>query len=172
MQQAGRPAAADGSDRRPEMRPAGRGPATQPPLTPMIDVVFQLLLFFLLGCRFVPEEAQLKANLPKTGEDRTVRIRVYLSPTGPAGSGVLVEVAELKLATTSMAALHEALRGFMQVPEARAASFVIQPVGSVRWQHVVNAFHQASRAGCRTVVFGKPGSRLGWPVGALGRPQV
>ncbi len=34
-------------------------------MTPMIDVVFQLLIFFMLACRFKSEEGRLENHLPK-----------------------------------------------------------------------------------------------------------
>lgn len=41
-------------------------------MTPMIDIVFQLLIFFMLACRFRTTEGQMKADLPKgIGQDTT-----------------------------------------------------------------------------------------------------
>ncbi len=37
------------------------------PMTPLIDVVFQLLVYFLCTASFNPPEFQLPANLPATG---------------------------------------------------------------------------------------------------------
>jgi hypothetical protein len=34
-------------------------------MTPMIDIIFQLLIFFMLACRFKTEEGQMHAFLPK-----------------------------------------------------------------------------------------------------------
>jgi biopolymer transport protein ExbD len=39
-------------------------------LTPMIDVVFQLLLFFLVASKFADEERDLKVVLPQASEAR------------------------------------------------------------------------------------------------------
>jgi biopolymer transport protein ExbD len=39
-------------------------------MTPMIDVVFQLLLFFLVASRFAEEERSLKLALPKASDTR------------------------------------------------------------------------------------------------------
>ena len=44
-------------------------------LTPMIDVVFQLLLFFLVASRFADEERQLKVVLPQASEARPLTAR-------------------------------------------------------------------------------------------------
>ena len=37
----------------------------EPPMTPMIDVIFQLLIFFLLTMKFVVQEGKLLSHLPK-----------------------------------------------------------------------------------------------------------
>ncbi len=34
-------------------------------MTPMIDIIFQLLIFFMLACRFRTQEGELRAALPK-----------------------------------------------------------------------------------------------------------
>jgi biopolymer transport protein ExbD len=41
-------------------------------LTPMIDVVFLLLVFFILSAKFIIEEEQLDANLPRRGRDSEI----------------------------------------------------------------------------------------------------
>ncbi len=124
--------------------------------TPMIDVVFQLLLFFLLSCHFLPEEGQMRVNLPRPGLDGGLRpkIEVVLYPSGPGGSGVLVEVPLLRLTTPSMARLHQELKASAAGFERARLRIVVRPRGTVRWQHVVDVFHQAARAGFRQVCFG------------------
>lgn len=37
----------------------------RPNLTPMIDIIFQLLIFFVLTAKFIAFEGQLQAYLPK-----------------------------------------------------------------------------------------------------------
>ena len=37
-------------------------------MTPMVDVIFQLLIFFLVATEFRPTEADFKTNLPGSGE--------------------------------------------------------------------------------------------------------
>ncbi len=131
--------------------------------TPMIDVVFQLLLFFLLSCHFLPEEGQIRANLPRPGlDDDGLRpeIDVALYPSGPDGLGVLVEVPLLRLTTSSMARLHRELEVSAARFDRAQPRIVVRPRGTVRWQHVVDVFHQAARAGFRKVCFG-PAPRPG-----------
>ena len=45
---------------------------SEPPMTPMIDIIFQLLIFFLLTLQFVPLEGKLLASLPKKGDIRGI----------------------------------------------------------------------------------------------------
>ena len=37
----------------------------EPPMTPMIDIIFQLLIFFMLTMKFVVQEGKLMSHLPK-----------------------------------------------------------------------------------------------------------
>ena len=68
----------------PAPRPKGKPgtPMANPPLTPLIDVFLFLIIFFLLGCRFMQLEGTIPANLPNTG-----------GVNGVAPRGVLVAVA-------------------------------------------------------------------------------
>ncbi len=125
----------------------------QPPLTPMIDVVFQLLLFFLLGCAFLPEEVQLPANLSGPGKVFLEPVRVVLHPAGQDDLGVIIEIAGLDEPVMGIPALYARLKRRIEVFGDDDAPVVIQPRGAVRWQHVVDAFHQAARAGYRKVSF-------------------
>jgi biopolymer transport protein ExbD len=45
-------------------------------MTPMIDVVFQLLIFFLVATRFAEEERELDVQLPVASESRPLTARL------------------------------------------------------------------------------------------------
>lgn len=45
----------------------------QASMTPMIDVVFQLLVYFLCTAGFSPKEYELPVNLPPTGASQTLQ---------------------------------------------------------------------------------------------------
>jgi len=130
-------------------------------LTPMMDVVFQLLLFFLLACRFLPEEGQLRANMPRIGDGFVRPVRVTLRSAGLDGEGVLIEISHLEVTVSGAAALHRELRRLMALPDADELRVSIEPLGAVRWQHVVDAFNQAVRAGCRKVMLRTRPARRG-----------
>ncbi|MEK7271164.1 MAG: biopolymer transporter ExbD [Planctomycetota bacterium] len=65
-------------------------------MTPMIDCVFQLLIFFMVGTRFRSEDGVLAANLPKMGKGtdpvdpilENVRIKLFLGERGALGRTV------------------------------------------------------------------------------------
>ena len=134
-------------------------PKMQPPLTPMIDVTFQLLLFFLLTFTFREAEGNIPGTLPEEGTggvsaqemlDRP--IIVNLRPTGDRREFVIYEISELSVSPRDAKELYAQLvmrRGQLgkQVP------VVIKPRGDVRWQFVVEAFNQAVRAQFENIGF-------------------
>jgi len=100
-------------------------PGVKLDMTPMIDIVFQLLLFFLLTFRIAEQEGQFDVHLPRgdaPAADRPpalpleVRLRA-----GPAG-----ELAEVQLAGRRLSGLAELHREIERLlggdPEALADS--------------------------------------------------
>ena len=135
-------------------------PAMQPPLTPMIDVVFQLLLFFLVATRFINLEAQIQAKLPEMTKDVVITpkfepIRISLTKSG--SSGVMIVVEEVIEPIANM----EQLLGFLKgrnrkFPEPETdTGVIIKPSADVAWDHAVNAFSQAVIAKFEKVAFQK-----------------
>jgi len=133
----------------------------QPPLTPMIDVTFQLLIFFLLACQFRYTEGQIQATLPAVAGPESIPspkvdpISVTLSPAGD-GSGVLIEVAGAGT-TGSATELHGML---VQLRErfSDEVPVLIKPTSRVWWNHVVDAFNQAVRAKFKNIAFAPAGT--------------
>jgi biopolymer transport protein ExbD len=137
-------------------RRAPREPASmQLNLTSMIDVIFQLLIYFVITASFAVEEGAIAAKLPKgSGEgDPTeppkTKLKIRLQSTANAGARVSVDNRRVK----NFAQLHERLVQLQDNPEkGRSGPYgvdnpvVIEPQGEVRWQHVVNAFNAAVRA--------------------------
>ncbi len=131
----------------------------------MIDVVFQLLLFFLLGCRFIQEEGQLQANLPPiAGPDEIPAlqvdpIRISLRATGRDDRGVLIEITGTDVAYTEIPKLYKYLVHLKRrQAEGDDVPVFINPLGRVRWTFVVDAFNQAIRAEYKTIGFAQPGT--------------
>ena len=140
-----------------------RAPASiQPPLTPMIDVVFQLLLFFLIGCRFITGEGQLRANLPPINMDQTEMpvepIDITLRASCENGSGVMIEISGVPNVLTEVPKIYDYLVSFKQQGvDAESVPVYIKPDDRVRWEFVVDAFNQAIRANYKNTGFTVPG---------------
>ncbi len=134
--------------------------AIQPPLTPMIDIVFQLLLFFLLACQFRTAEGQIPANLPKvSGQKVTIKaldpIRIKLSAAGPKRMGVTIGIKGTNLTFASGNELYGYLKKIKDRygdKEGKRPVYIL-PLGDVHWGHVVNAFNQGIRAKYKNVGF-------------------
>lgn len=120
----------------------------QPPLTPMIDVTFQLLIYFLLTATFREAEGQIPGSLPQTagvtaGQKAEFEpTKVLLVPIGTSD-----ELVEYRIeggeATQDAEKLYQDLR---VRKEQLDAPLVISVNPRVRWEYVVEAFNQAVRA--------------------------
>ncbi len=127
----------------------GRRARLQPPLTPMIDIVFQLLLFFLLTMRFVAQEGQIPADLPAEQAPPAVS-RLPLEPivvslSAGEDGGAIIEVTGYPLAVESGAALYGQLARLQEQFGSKEVPVVIRADADVAWAHVLDAYNQAVR---------------------------
>lgn len=133
-------------------------------LTAMIDVVFLLLVYFIITVNFASDEGVLSGAIPqRTGESQAQDlprrpIRVVLQAQGE--TGCLVRISGQPQVTGDFDQLAALLSESQWRPElGRRGMFkpdhpvVVAPDGPVRWQHVVNAFNAAIRAGFANVSF-------------------
>ncbi|MCK4602172.1 MAG: biopolymer transporter ExbD [Phycisphaerae bacterium] len=130
----------------------------QPPLTPMIDVTFQLLLFFLLTIVFRMEEGMILGSLPEKGlgqpsvDPLKEPITVRLLADGEFGKDVIFEVDSRSM--TSGKELYDFFIGRIEYLGGSTDSpVIIAPQGTVRWQWVVEVFNQAARAEFKEIGF-------------------
>ena len=137
-----------------------RRPSMQPPLTPMIDVTFQLLLFFLLTCEFRESEGNIPGTLPHGDVPRPTvlvppppdPIRIRLRPA-MGGLGAVYQVNGALATIHSPAELFDRLKGLQGRLGSGDVPVVIVPQADVPWQFVVEAFNQAVRAEFTKVAF-------------------
>ena len=134
----------------------------QPPLTPMIDVTFQLLLFFLLTCEFRESEGMIPGTLPAKGNFTQVT-----SDTPPLEPITIKPRASIdrKSAGYEMTGIPTVLDGPQKLFDALMARkaalgsdevpVVILPGNDVPWEFVVEAFNQAVRAQYKKIGFGQ-----------------
>ena len=126
-----------------------------PPLTPMIDVTFQLLLFFLLATTFRQAEGQLAASLPQGqgagGLDQTIvrPIRVTVLPAADGAAAYHLDDTAAVLPDAE--ALYRELTARRQAYGSDEVPVAVQPRWDVPWQYVVEADNQAHRAGFKNV---------------------
>jgi len=137
----------------PRKQRKGRGKANmQPPLTPMIDVTFQLLLFFLLTCEFRESEGNIPGTLPAKGNivqqvqqeppPDPIQIRLRLVADRTAA----YEMTGVPVVINSPAELHGHLETRKNQLGSADVPIVIYPSADVPWDYVVEAFNQAVRA--------------------------
>ncbi len=132
-------------------------------LTSMMDVVFQLLIFFVLTAQFVINEGIIPADLPRGQAEKTEDIEVPLDPViiflQSAGDDVVIDIPGTPPIRGNFQELFERLRGWRLSDENPSGIYppdnpiVIRPKSRVRWKHVVNAFNQCVRAKYENVSF-------------------
>lgn len=116
-------------------------------LTPLIDVVFLLLVFFLVATRFAEEERELEVKLPTASEARPLIIKprdieLSIDEAGNyyfgAGEPMTMEQIEQELARAS-------------ANNPLSQTVVIRAHQSCRWNDVARAVNMCHRAGLMDV---------------------
>ena len=134
-------------------------------LTPMIDVVFQLLVYFLVSTNFARGEQVYRVDLPSRSEGVAADpftldaepLRIELVPAGEVA--VAIRIPGPWPQPADFEALFEFLDGRRLDAENPGGLFavdhpiVVDPAPSVRWERTVDAFNAAVRAGYERVSF-------------------
>lgn len=133
-------------------------PKLQPPLTPMIDVTFQLLLYFLLTTTFRIEEGQIPGTLPQKGGIsagdvvQLQPVRVTLRASGADRMNCVFEVSGHNVGMSTPAELYNVLMARKR-NISDELPVIIMPRADVRWRFVVEAFNQVVRAKFKEIGF-------------------
>ncbi len=137
-------------------------------LTAMIDVVFLLLVYFIVTVNFAADEGVLTGAIPqRTGESQASDlprrpIRLLLQAQGDTGCVVRVS-SQLQVTSDFDVVASLLMQSQWNPPLGRKGIFkpdhpvVVDASEAVRWQHVVNAFNAAVRAGYANVSFAPSG---------------
>jgi biopolymer transport protein ExbD len=128
-------------------------------LTPMVDVVFLLLFFFLVASRF-GVEGMLPARLPAPASGASTEVprtplRVRFVPDRGAGSGFAVTIDHFEQSPVPIGSLLERLAAIQKNQpgfDADAPVHLIAP-DEAPWDVVVNAYNAALAAGYHKVFF-------------------
>lgn len=134
-------------------------------MTPMIDIVFNLLIFFLLGSSFKVQEGMLPSRLPVDDSNQTEAVESLLRPitirliqigdsTDPGDCDIVVE--NYKGRPKDFHELYEVLE---KIKDRNAAYSVDSPVRllpekNVQMGHVINAYNAAVRAKFKAINWG------------------
>lgn len=129
-------------------------------LTSMMDVVFQLLIFFILTANFAIDEGVLPADLPQGTPPVPQDVEpppdprvILLNASGIDGVSIQIKGTS-SLFGDDFEQLYTLLAGW-QASGLYEPDFpiVIQPGNDVQWGYVVNAFNAAVRAKYTNVSF-------------------
>ena len=136
-------------------------PKMQPPMTPMIDCVFNLLIFFILTPSLVLSEGFLTTNLPRSGPGPV--------PPGPppemikiglfdeaGGRDVSIVLGDTQALGSSFASLRAALQDMRARGVAADTPILISPTMATRHKWVVSAFDAAVAARFADIRFAVP----------------
>ncbi|MBI1371079.1 MAG: hypothetical protein GC162_20815 [Planctomycetes bacterium] len=146
-------------------KPAQSG-VTELNLTSMLDVCFQLLIFFILTASFAVGEGILPADLPagqgKASKDEPPQgqLKIFLRSLG--GDDVSIQLEGSPTPPGNALELYAMLKSIQNGPDNPSAPYnpddpvIIKPDGTVKWKHVVNTFNAAVRAKFTNVNFAQP----------------
>ncbi|HUW56342.1 MAG TPA: biopolymer transporter ExbD [Planctomycetota bacterium] len=127
-------------------------------MAPMVDVVFQLLIFFLVASEVRPTEADFKANLPAGSGPLDAKVtkkevaRVYLRNLDTQGNAVEVSLNGEVLPGDPFKTLETRLRA------ARSDNMLLVIDGdpTVKLKFIAKALDSGVAAGAPQITFGKP----------------
>jgi len=136
-------------------------PRMQPPMTPMIDCIFQLLLFFMLTPALMANEAYLTTNLPQSGpHDGPLppleAVRIALAAAGPRDEDVSILLNGTESLGDNFLGLQAALEAYRARGLAADHPVLIAPDAAVRHRWVVRAFDMAVAARFTNIQFAVP----------------
>jgi len=138
-------------------------------MAPMIDIVFLLLMYFLLVGEFLPPEGLFELDLPRpleharpavamTLEQPPVRIEVRSVGDGPRGYTISM-TGPLPREIASYDQLYLALDASKGRLLTSDQAFIITPGAQTRWEHTLGVFNAVLRAGFERIRFAPPATQ-------------
>jgi len=129
------------------------------PMTAMIDVTFQLLIYFILTTTFRQAEGQIPGTLPKAGasgaatmEKLQTPIKITLHPVGNSNESVAYEVSGVHDRIVEPQRLREVLAQRAQ-SGGNESPVIINARRDVRWRYVVEVFNQVVANEFKNIAF-------------------
>lgn len=120
-------------------------------IAPMLDILFVLLLFFMVSAGAQKHEASLTTQLPGTKPGGQVPVEVGIDDDGQ------VSVAGFPFDSPTDHALPQLVEKLHEVVAADAAQpVVVTPTRSTRHQRVVDVLNACAAAKVKNLAFGTP----------------
>jgi len=130
-------------------------------MTPMIDVVFNLLIYFVLTTSFRAPEGLFESRLPRThgllaGTEVPISpIYVQLFKGGPDPEDFTIRIKNFATTPRNFQELTAILREIQTIQGYDAETpVIITPADRIRWDYVLQAYSAAMRASYNTINFG------------------
>jgi biopolymer transport protein ExbD len=134
------------------------------PITPMLDMSFQLLAFFLFLFRPIPAEGQLAVMLPSSGVGQqnaiadeppaavdVYTVTIHSSPTGGLGTITLAGPTSTKENIRTIEALLTELKA---IPKAAGVSLTIETSTDLLYARLVDVLDACKRTGFKDLKLG------------------
>ena len=136
-------------------------PNYSPNIVPLLDVLFLLLLFFVLAGKFRQDEGMIPGSLPPPEGNPvgTPQPPTFLEVHGDgefSDKAIFNFLNETEAITDSDTLYRQLKLRFDSNPDPKAAAeddIVIIKYYNARWQFIVDAYNQAARAGYRKISF-------------------
>ena len=129
-------------------------------LVPMIDVVFQLLIYFILGLSLDMDEELIRTDLPRPEasagpaiDDEPAVVEVAASGTG--GLAVTVR-GPVSFSASTPTELRTRVREAIAGPAptlAPSQRFVLKPLPGATWDQAIETFNALAAAGATRIAF-------------------
>ena len=116
----------------------------QLPVTPMVDLVFNLLLFFIVATTFAEEERELAVPVPSASEAQPITVKPRQLLINVDQDGRYHATGK----TVTMEQLEQIVRAAL-VNNPGRASVVIRADQHCQWMHVVAAMNACTKAKIR-----------------------
>lgn len=130
-------------------------------MTPMIDVVFNLLIYFVLTTSFRAPEALFESRLPRThgmlaGTEVPVSpIRVKLLKAGPDPTQFAIQIENFANVPRTFHELRSVLREIQGIEGYdEKTPVVITPADEIHWDYVLHAYNAVMEANYININFG------------------
>jgi biopolymer transport protein ExbD len=118
-------------------------------IAPMLDILFVLLLFFMVAAGSVKHEATIATQLPGSTPGKDVPVQISIDADGQ------VNINQAPVDTPTGDDLPETISRLKGIVASNSAQpIIISPTASTRQQRVVDVLNACTAAGVKNLAFG------------------